>query len=353
MKKLFLLFGMLLFTAFTYAQTNNVLLEVWTGTWCQFCPCGHAIVNTILTNRPNTLVLEYHGGNTSDPWINFNGNSIIGLFNGSSASYPGAVIGRRSGPMGRTSWAGQVYSQGSNYPAPISLSFTKTWNSGTRQLTINATATSLRQIDTNVNICFVLTESNLVYYQQGNGTDCIGGSNYIHKYVVRSIVNGTTGDVLSTGSWANNTVKTKSVTTTVDASWNESNLEIGVFAYYPNTTTPVDYGLYNYVLQTAKSGLLTGIENNNEVIKTYELSQNYPNPFNPTTNIKFSIPKDGNTSLKIYDVLGNEVMTYFNTYLKSGIYNVVFEGAGLSSGVYFYKLVSGNFSETKRMIITK
>jgi hypothetical protein len=83
------------------------------------------------------------------------------------------------------------------------------------------------------------------------------------------------------------------------------------------------------------------------------LSQNYPNPFNPSTNFTFSVPKSGEVSLKFYDMLGNEVATYVDGYLNAGSYSVEFDGSSLSSGVYFYKLQAGDFSATKKMVLSK
>lgn len=85
----------------------------------------------------------------------------------------------------------------------------------------------------------------------------------------------------------------------------------------------------------------------------YSLSQNYPNPFNPVTAIKYSIPNEGFVSLKIYNVLGSEVATLVNEFKNAGSYNVSFSAENLSSGVYYYKLKSGTFVETKKMILLK
>lgn len=89
----------------------------------------------------------------------------------------------------------------------------------------------------------------------------------------------------------------------------------------------------------------------------YKLSQNYPNPFNPVTTINFSIPKQGNVTLKVYDVTGKEVRTLINEQRSAGNYTVSFSatggGSSLSSGVYFYRLESGDFKETRRMILLK
>ena len=90
-----------------------------------------------------------------------------------------------------------------------------------------------------------------------------------------------------------------------------------------------------------------------QVPESYTLMQNYPNPFNPSTTITFSIPKNSQTSLKIFDVLGREVRTLVNEKLSAGSYNVTINASDLTSGVYFYSLKSGNFTETKKMMLLK
>ncbi|MBT8378766.1 MAG: T9SS type A sorting domain-containing protein [Ignavibacteria bacterium] len=92
----------------------------------------------------------------------------------------------------------------------------------------------------------------------------------------------------------------------------------------------------------------------------FSLSQNYPNPFNPTTKIKFTIPSvtlsgiEGSpTTLKINDVLGNEIITLVNEELSAGEYEIEFDAKGLTSGIYFYQLKAGNYLETEKMILLK
>ncbi len=98
---------------------------------------------------------------------------------------------------------------------------------------------------------------------------------------------------------------------------------------------------------------ITGIENNTEVPKTYSLMQNYPNPFNPVTKISFNIPKLGFVSLKVYDVLGKEVSTLVSEVKNPGSYVVDFNGASLSSGIYFYRLEADGFTSVKKMMLVK
>jgi hypothetical protein len=91
----------------------------------------------------------------------------------------------------------------------------------------------------------------------------------------------------------------------------------------------------------------------NEVPSSYALSQNYPNPFNPTTNIKFNLPKNENVSLKIYDILGNEVQNLVEGVQQAGVYNITVDASNLASGIYFYTLRAGSFVETKKMSLIK
>jgi hypothetical protein len=85
----------------------------------------------------------------------------------------------------------------------------------------------------------------------------------------------------------------------------------------------------------------------------YILSQNYPNPFNPTTKIEYSIPQSGHVTLKVFNYLGQEMVTLFNNYQEAGNYVATFDGTKLPSGVYFYRLESNNVSLTKRFVIVK
>jgi len=102
--------------------------------------------------------------------------------------------------------------------------------------------------------------------------------------------------------------------------------------------------------------LITGFSNpsvTNLIPDNFSLKQNYPNPFNPSTVISYSIPKSGLVTLKVYDVIGKEVASLINEVKTSGSYEYQFNGSGLSSGVYFYRLESGNFSDIKKMFLLK
>jgi hypothetical protein len=110
-----------------------------------------------------------------------------------------------------------------------------------------------------------------------------------------------------------------------------------------------DYTTMKYVLKNDDDGDNFKLKRPNE----YELSQNYPNPFNPSTQIKYAIPQNGFVSLKVFDLLGREVCSLVNEYKEAGYYNTIFNGSNLSSGMYFYKLTCGNYTEVKKMILIK
>jgi len=89
------------------------------------------------------------------------------------------------------------------------------------------------------------------------------------------------------------------------------------------------------------------------VILKYDLAQNYPNPFNPTTVITYSIPISSIVVINVYNVIGKLIKTLVNQYQEAGIYKVNFDARGLSNGIYFYKIQSGNFVEIKKMLLLK
>ena len=99
--------------------------------------------------------------------------------------------------------------------------------------------------------------------------------------------------------------------------------------------------------------LPTSVENDKTLATEFELAQNYPNPFNPGTKISWRSPVSSHQTLKIYDVLGNEVATLINEFKPAGRYEVEFDASSLSSGIYFYRLKTGEFNETKKLILLR
>ena len=122
---------------------------------------------------------------------------------------------------------------------------------------------------------------------------------------------------------------------------------------------------YTYRLKAYKDSLESEYSNEASILlvevngekapipKEYSLSQNYPNPFNPTTKIKFALPKTGLTKIAVYDFLGREIETIINQEFEAGYHEINIDAHNLPSGVYFYKIKSGDFIQTKKMVLMK
>ena len=95
------------------------------------------------------------------------------------------------------------------------------------------------------------------------------------------------------------------------------------------------------------------VETRSLVPAQYALNQNFPNPFNPSTTIRYSVPTAGKVLMKVYNILGQEVTTLVNTHQSAGTYNVTFDASRLASGIYFYRISSGNFTQVKKMVLLK
>jgi photosystem II stability/assembly factor-like uncharacterized protein len=121
-----------------------------------------------------------------------------------------------------------------------------------------------------------------------------------------------------------------------------------------NPNTGYIVGWNGLILKTTNGGNPIGIESSsNEIPSIFSLYQNYPNPFNPTTRIKFDIPQTSFTKLVVYDLLGREIKILVNEELKSGTYEAEWDASDFSSGIYFYKLSTNEFVETKKMVLIK
>ncbi len=142
--------------------------------------------------------------------------------------------------------------------------------------------------------------------------------------------------------------------------------QIGFVNGNGTTTEPMSYsfvdknvhaGFYKYRLKqidfNGSFKYSDAIEIEVEALVEFSLEQNYPNPFNPSTVIKYSVPADGNVSLKVYDVLGNEVSSIVNEFKQAGTFDVTFDGSNLSSGIYYYRFTSGELTLTKKLMLTK
>ncbi len=138
-------------------------------------------------------------------------------------------------------------------------------------------------------------------------------------------------------------------------------LPIGDIEIHP-TTRELVAGTYGRSMYKIDLDLvITGVDPTEAIVTDFKLEQNYPNPFNPSTKIKFTVPnvianeakQSQLVTLKVYDILGNEIATVVNEVKPAGSYEVNFNAYGLTSGIYFYKLQAGNFTETRKMVLLR
>jgi hypothetical protein len=137
-------------------------------------------------------------------------------------------------------------------------------------------------------------------------------------------------------------------------SFNElgSVFRVGFYLYAPSV------GAFNpivakWIIFLYRGQLIIGVGEETETPSGYKLYQNYPNPFNPKTNIEFDIAESQNVKISVYDILGVEKEILLNGYLNAGKHKIVFDGLNYSSGVYLYKIVTDNYSQTKKLLLLK
>ena len=116
-----------------------------------------------------------------------------------------------------------------------------------------------------------------------------------------------------------------------------------------NANYKIQPGFWNVYYQD----VISDVEDENILPITYTLEQNYPNPFNPSTIIRFAVPERSNVIIKIYDILGSEIITLVNEEMERGWYEKVFEASGYASGMYIYIMQAGDYISMKKMLLVK
>ncbi|MFA3782795.1 phospholipase D-like domain-containing protein [Melioribacteraceae bacterium 4301-Me] len=188
---------------------------------------------------------------------------------------------------------------------------------------------------------------NQFYYLKNNGVDILLKGNAIsgflhHKYAIIDADISSADQIVVTGShnWSNAAENSNNENTLIIHSKRIANLYFQEFkARY---------------LEAGGTDIITDIKkNNDEIPSNFSLLQNYPNPFNPITIITYQLPVSSHVALKIYDLLGRDIATLVNEEKAPGVYKVKFDGSNLASGIYFYRIVIGSFTDTKKFVLLK
>ncbi len=206
-----------------------------------------------------------------------------------------------------------------------------------------------------------------------NGTDSlvVPGSNYYWAQRIPDPLDGYNFEAKI--SWTDIAHKRHGGYTGTDSVFNPMvgmriPFDIELSSISPNNTTGQRDGQLDYSAQAKGNSyanvsvwsntwlgnqMVVGVKSNDQRPNTYSLSQNYPNPFNPTTNIQYSLMKQGLVTMDVYNVLGQKVMTLVNSVQTAGSHVVTFNASRFASGVYFYQIKSGSFESVKKMLLLK
>jgi len=205
-----------------------------------------------------------------------------------------------------------------------------------------------------------------------NTYDISDGSFTIQSSKIIMVVSPNGGEILEGGSnyeilWSSNDVEYVKLEYSINngVNWNLITDSIGSTGIYlwsvPNVLTTQARikisdvnisSIYDISDEPFRINYIVGVKED-DAVETFNLEQNFPNPFNPMTTVKYQIPEKSLVTVKVYDVLGNEIETLVNEGKKSGSYEITWYAEGLPSGVYFYQLKAGSYIETKKMLLMK
>jgi Secretion system C-terminal sorting domain/Outer membrane protein Omp28 len=338
-----LMFALIIIVSVTFlnAAPRKVLLEIFTNSHCPLCPSAHLAIDSYLQNglyKDQVTFIYYHmpfpysddALHQHNPIDASARNSYYGPF----SSTPRGIFNGQLQNNSYSNWANVINSLAvQSSPFEITLQ----GNANGNNVTINA---SVKQTEN-------LSSSNLVAHFIAVETVNYAGRNgiTIHKNVMRKMFPSSLGRSFSIS--LNQTVQLDEVTT-LNPLWNLNNL--GYLVFIQDSQTKI---VHQSEFITYNNLIATDVEDEVVVPSNYFFSQNYPNPFNPTTTINYALPEANNVQIKVYNLIGKEVAILADEQKQAGRYKLTFDASGLPSGVYFYRIQAGTYSETKRMILLK
>lgn len=276
-------------------------------------------------NRAGEIVKTTNGGLNWINQISVHNNGFNSIF------FHNTFTGWASG------WHGNVY---------------KTTNGGINWISYNTGSTKnfMSVFFASLNTGWLTGQDGAIFKSTNGGINWIsqqsGGNNYLRKsFFVNEVKGWAVGDY-------------NKIISTTNGGLNWQQQHMGTFDSYFSSVNFINQNTGwvsgdRYILKTTNGGITALEPINNLIPKTFFLSQNYPNPFNPTTKIKFDIPKSSFTKVIIYHLLGMEVTTLVSEELQAGTYEADWDASNFSSGIYFYKLIAGDYAETKKMVLLK
>ncbi|PKN73879.1 MAG: hypothetical protein CVU50_01465 [Candidatus Cloacimonetes bacterium HGW-Cloacimonetes-3] len=324
---------------------QNVLLEIGTGGWCPYCPGAAMAADHFVEEGYNVAVIENHNG---DPYATdtSNGrNSYYGI-----SGFPTGVFDGLLDYVGGSNTVSlfpayqPLYNQRVDVKTPVSIELFGT-NSGlvyTVEAKINKLANLAYE---NLVFHLAITQSHIAYSWQGQTE-----FNFVNMMMVPDRF-GTTVDLMN----APIGLLSVPLTFTVGSGWNLANCEF--VAFVQNLDTKEVLQAYKVMVNDLPIGPVAN-EDALSPLLSNSLHSNYPNPFNPETTIRYSVKGDAPVAIEIYNIKGQLVKTLVNGVQAAGDHSVVWNGTDMNNksvgnGVYYFKMNSGKYSRTRKMILMK
>ena len=327
----------------TYTTNRDmVVVEIGTGTWCQYCPGAAMGAEDLVDNGCNVAVVEYHNGDAFVNTYSDQRNAYYGITGFPTAVFDGVqkfIGGDHNQSM--YSYYLPIFQARNRIKSAFTMEVGGTNDGNNYDLTVRVTKMAPIPYD-NLVLHVALTESGIQYNWQGQTH-----LEWVERLMVPN-ANGTAIDMM------NNDVLDVNLHFVFNNSWSLANSELSVFIQNLDNKE---------ILQGHKLPLpdLVPIaidEPQATLPAETKLIGNYPNPFNPSTTIQFSLQENSNVSLEVYDILGRKVSTLTSGELPAGNHTILWNGTNdngeaMASGVYFYRLSGENFNQTKKMILMK
>ena len=323
-----------------YASTENGFVMKTTNGGENWFSAGTpvGVIHALYVFSPTTVIIVAQSGyiykttNGGTNWINY------------SVSYSGY------GPYSVTfAPSGKGFAV-ADAPSPLWMST----NSGNNWTLSNPfTGFIGKSVRFNGNVGFIagsLGSSYAIQRTTDDGTTWSNETFAAGQFECISFANALTGYAVGYSGSGHDTARVYK-TTDNGITWNQVFQKVGIIYSVACTQSNVFLGCDSGNVMS--SGLIGIQPISTEIPKNFSLGQNYPNPFNPTTDINISIRESGNVKVTVFDVSGKEVAVLVNQIMKPGIYKVDFNASNLTSGVYFYRIVSSSFTETKKMVLVK
>jgi photosystem II stability/assembly factor-like uncharacterized protein len=380
-------------TGFTGGVTGNLLKTTNGGiNWAIKYTASSTIADIFFINNNTGWVIGYGGvklksTNCGETWFSISNSNHSKYSIQFKDSLLGFDVGGWNGAIyekttdGGMSWNQMLFSQYNNFNNIFFINYNTGFIAGCRNLNYISNSPLLKTTDGGTtwinklprmpeyqNVQFTSNDTGYViwYYQYLMKTiNCGENWDSIYKFILNPIndsyfINNNTGFVISSDGSGHGVVY-KTINGGFNWSTSIFNTQIPLNAIrFINPNTGYIACENGYIYKTTNGGV--GIKQISEIVpRSYSLSQNYPNPFNPVTKIRFDLPNrfpiktfgNDRVVLKVYDILGKEIETLVNEQLAPGTYSVDFDSTNFPSGVYFYRIVAGDFISVKRMVLIK